>query len=280
MQPQYQQQSQFNCQRIFCLQKSRSDVALDLLHRIANQVQPIMQERKWSVGTLSEFFPENKELLGININKGETIRIRLRSSTDESQFLPYVELVCTMLHELTHIVRSPHDSQFWDLYHSIRDRCEEHMNSGIVGHLRFNIGANGRSSVTTGNGVFSSKSGSSLSSSIQVPFFQGRGQVVGQHHSWIHPIERDRGPSSRSIASAAAAKARLHRLSVRPESKSISISPFQGPARQLDYAPLPDGVTSAQAAAIAAFRRATVVDEKRWRDTSDIDVPEHCTIVE
>lgn len=38
-------------------------------------------------------------LLGLNVNKGQRIDIRLRSPNDESIFLPYDDLLGTLLHE-------------------------------------------------------------------------------------------------------------------------------------------------------------------------------------
>lgn len=41
-----------------------------MLQRLAAQVQPIMQARKWRVPLLSEFFPAQANLLGLNIGGG------------------------------------------------------------------------------------------------------------------------------------------------------------------------------------------------------------------
>ena len=69
------------------------------LCRIASQVRPIMEERGWKVGTLSEFHPTQANLLGININGGREIRLRLRSHRDPTHFLSYESVLGTMLHE-------------------------------------------------------------------------------------------------------------------------------------------------------------------------------------
>lgn len=73
--------------------------ALRLLERIAVQVQPVMRARRWHVPSLQEFFPPNPNLLGINVNAGKLIRIRLRPSHAPDAFLPYEDLLGTMLHE-------------------------------------------------------------------------------------------------------------------------------------------------------------------------------------
>jgi len=44
--------------------------AKQMLTKIAKQVQPIMRKRSWRVPRLSEFFPANANLLGLNIGGG------------------------------------------------------------------------------------------------------------------------------------------------------------------------------------------------------------------
>lgn len=78
--------------------KPREAEALTTLRKIASLVKPIMRQRGWKVGTLAEFYPE-RSLLGININHGEKICLRLRYPSDDSQFLPLDQVLDTMLHE-------------------------------------------------------------------------------------------------------------------------------------------------------------------------------------
>ena len=99
-------------------QKSREAEALKALQKIASLVKPIMRQRGWHVGTLAEFYPDERNLLGewrpegdrerrmlmgyppgINWNRGEKICLRLRYPSDERQFLPMEQVVDTMLHE-------------------------------------------------------------------------------------------------------------------------------------------------------------------------------------
>jgi hypothetical protein len=42
----------------------QADEALHRLRKIASCVKPIMRKRGWRVGTLSEFYPDQKNLLG------------------------------------------------------------------------------------------------------------------------------------------------------------------------------------------------------------------------
>ena len=67
---------------IVTMGKHPNDVeAKQMLERIAKQVQPIMRKRSWRVPRLSEFFPANANLLGLNIGGGggntREIKVRL-----------------------------------------------------------------------------------------------------------------------------------------------------------------------------------------------------------
>lgn len=79
--------------------RPRESEALYTLRKVASLVKPIMRQRSWKVGTLAEFSPSNPNLLGLNINSGQKICLRLRYPGDERQFLPLEQVVDTMLHE-------------------------------------------------------------------------------------------------------------------------------------------------------------------------------------
>jgi hypothetical protein len=76
-----------------------SDYALLTLRKIASCVKPLMRKRGWKVGTLSEFFPEQSNLLGLNVNHGQQILVRLRYAHNPRSFIPYEQVLDTMLHE-------------------------------------------------------------------------------------------------------------------------------------------------------------------------------------
>jgi hypothetical protein len=52
-------------------------------------------------------------LLGLNVGGGgghtREVKVRLRPARDPESFLPYESVLHTMLHELVHNVRGPHD---------------------------------------------------------------------------------------------------------------------------------------------------------------------------
>ncbi|KAJ2376045.1 hypothetical protein IW150_002205 [Coemansia sp. RSA 2607] len=107
--------------------------AQQLLQRVAAQVRPVMQARGWHVPVVREFLPRNANLLGVNINGGQEIRIRLRPAHDPSVFLAFGDLVGTMLHELAHIVRGPHDAVFYATLDALREETQRLMDAGYAG---------------------------------------------------------------------------------------------------------------------------------------------------
>ncbi|KAJ2812657.1 hypothetical protein H4S07_001248 [Coemansia furcata] len=120
--------------------RPQSAEALELLHRLSAQVRPIMAARKWRVQVLREFFPTNPNLLGLNVNRGQEIRIRLRPSHDATQFLPFYDLLGTMLHELVHIVRGPHDAEFYRMLDELKAEAEVLLAKGYRGDGFFSEG--------------------------------------------------------------------------------------------------------------------------------------------
>lgn len=111
----------------------RGDVALTMLRKLASIVKPIMRKHTWHVRVLAEFLPPEQNLLGLNINKGYKILIRLRYHHNADLFLPLEECVDTMLHELTHNVWGDHDSNFYRLWEELRDEHEVLVRKGYTG---------------------------------------------------------------------------------------------------------------------------------------------------
>ncbi|KAL4891221.1 WLM domain-containing protein [Aspergillus ambiguus] len=113
--------------------RPRESEALLILRKVASLVKPIMRRRDWKVGTLCEFYPHQQNLLGLNINAGQKICLRLRYASDQCQFIPIEQVVDTMLHELCHIVHGPHNQQFHALWNQLRDEHEELVTRGYTG---------------------------------------------------------------------------------------------------------------------------------------------------
>ncbi|KAL9262897.1 DNA-dependent metalloprotease WSS1-like protein [Drosera capensis] len=118
---------------IKALKKPGQDEAKRILERIAKQVQPIMRKRKWRGKVLSEFFPNNPSLLGLNVGGGVQVKLRLRRPNREWDFIPYNQVLDTMLHELCHNAHGPHNASFYQLWDELRKECEELISKGITG---------------------------------------------------------------------------------------------------------------------------------------------------
>jgi hypothetical protein len=110
---------------------NRSNEALALLNRIAHAVAPVMKRRKWKVLILKEFYPNQDGLLGMNVNKGQSILIRLRPPWNKNEFYGWEHVMGTMIHELTHMEIGPHNSDFYRLMDEIADEVDKDELSNI-----------------------------------------------------------------------------------------------------------------------------------------------------
>ncbi|XP_031258950.1 DNA-dependent metalloprotease WSS1 [Pistacia vera] len=113
--------------------KPGEEEAKKILERIAKQVQPIMRKHKWRVKVLSEFCPTNPCLLGVNVGCGFNVKLRLRRPNRDLDFIPFEQVLDTMLHELCHNVHGPHNANFYKLWDELRKECEELISKGISG---------------------------------------------------------------------------------------------------------------------------------------------------
>ena len=103
----------------------RHNEADAILKKVASDpaIVAILEKYRWNIGQLSELSPLQQKLLGLNKNKGEEILLRLRHLVspmgEDALFLPYTEIIDTMLHELSHCVHGPHDEKFYTLYREL-----------------------------------------------------------------------------------------------------------------------------------------------------------------
>ncbi|CAK7916851.1 hypothetical protein CAAN3_19S02168 [[Candida] anglica] len=100
------------------------EYARDLLHEVAKLAAPLIYERGFKVGTLCEMLPKNANLLGLNVNRGQKILLRLRYHSNTKSFLPMGDIMGTFLHELTHNVYGPHDQKFYKLLDELKEQYE------------------------------------------------------------------------------------------------------------------------------------------------------------
>lgn len=103
---------------------SDQEYANYLLHQVAKLVAPILHMNKFKVGALCEMYPKNPNLLGLNVNRGQKILIRLRYHSNDKRFYPLGDLIGTMLHELTHNLYGPHDAKFYKFLDGLKKDFE------------------------------------------------------------------------------------------------------------------------------------------------------------
>lgn len=112
---------------------SRSNEAKQLLEKLAQTVGPLMERKKWKVPILKEFFPANDGLLGLNVNRGQSILVRLRPHYNKDEFFPWEHILGTMIHELTHIQIGPHNADFYKLMDELADEVDADVAGGRTG---------------------------------------------------------------------------------------------------------------------------------------------------
>ncbi|PPQ75443.1 hypothetical protein CVT26_016217 [Gymnopilus dilepis] len=109
--------------------------ALGLLRRLADDpaIQHVMQKHKFTVGLLTELAPhEHPELLGLNQNAGQAIKLRLRTDRYDG-FRLYSEVRRVLCHELTHNVWGDHDENFKTLNSQLNREVAEFERSAKEG---------------------------------------------------------------------------------------------------------------------------------------------------
>ncbi|XP_021728396.1 DNA-dependent metalloprotease WSS1-like [Chenopodium quinoa] len=77
--------------------------------------------------------PKINELLGLNVNRGVEVKLRLWRPGRELEFYSFHEVLDTMLHELCHNAHGPHNASFYQLWDQLIKECEESMSKGISG---------------------------------------------------------------------------------------------------------------------------------------------------
>ena len=127
---------------------NRSDEAKRILDKIAITVEAVMIRRKWKVPILKEFYPQQNGLLGMNVNRGQSILIRLRPHYNKDEFYPWEHCIGTMIHELTHMEIGPHDDRFYKLMDEIADEVDNDQVSSYSSNKK----QTSSSSILTGSG--------------------------------------------------------------------------------------------------------------------------------
>lgn len=115
----------------------RAEDALQLLRRVGAEVKGIMRKHGWFLPLLTEFSGFSKsgaDLLGMNRNSGQVIYLRLRHPSSDrtltDSFLPFEDIIGTMLHELAHNTRGPHDEVFYKVLEGLEEEWYEMRRNG------------------------------------------------------------------------------------------------------------------------------------------------------
>ncbi|KAK1231892.1 hypothetical protein PQX77_004983 [Marasmius sp. AFHP31] len=96
-------------------------------------IRHVMQKHKFAVGTLTELAPhENPNLLGLNVDAGQEIKLRLRTDKYDG-FRDYKTIRKTLCHELAHNVWGPHDNNFKELNSQLNREVAEYERSVSTG---------------------------------------------------------------------------------------------------------------------------------------------------
>lgn len=104
----------------------RSDEAKNILNRLLSYTRDMVIRRNFHF-TLEEFYPKDKKLYGLNINR-QIIKIRLRNSNDVNQFLVWDFILGTFIHELTHMLIHKHDATFYKKMDELHNEADDDNN--------------------------------------------------------------------------------------------------------------------------------------------------------
>ncbi|WFD32941.1 hypothetical protein MSPP1_003994 [Malassezia sp. CBS 17886] len=107
------------------LRRDGHERAIVLLKDVGEAVKALMARHGWELPMLSEMYPRGANLLGLNINHGQKICLRLRAAGDADAFLSRQEILAT------HNVRGPHDTVF---YRTLRDLTAEYDEAQQLGY--------------------------------------------------------------------------------------------------------------------------------------------------
>ncbi|TFK29575.1 WLM-domain-containing protein [Coprinopsis marcescibilis] len=93
----------------------------------------VMHKHQFTVGVLTELAPhEHPELLGLNVNKGQAIKLRLRTDRYDG-FRLYKDIRRVLCHELAHNVWGDHDNNFKELNSQLNREVSEYERSVAEG---------------------------------------------------------------------------------------------------------------------------------------------------
>ncbi|KAG8950040.1 hypothetical protein FRC04_008120 [Tulasnella sp. 424] len=105
----------------------KPEAARAVLEKLAADpaIKHVMTKHEFQVGVLTELAPhENPTLLGLNVNAGQSIKLRLRTDAYDGM-RTYKEIRRVLCHELTHNVFGDHDDNFKTLNSQLNREVDE-----------------------------------------------------------------------------------------------------------------------------------------------------------
>ena len=116
---------QYGVYKITTLGLFRDSDVKQTLELCSELCKKIMVVRRWRVLHVAEFIPKSNNLLGVNVNKGQVVRIRFRNKKDSKDLFSFQDIMGTFLHELVHNDHSKHDKVFFGTLNEITKECED-----------------------------------------------------------------------------------------------------------------------------------------------------------
>ncbi|XBW38745.1 hypothetical protein QEN19_004332 [Hanseniaspora menglaensis] len=125
-----------NISTIASLKKGPSpEHCLQMLYSLAHKVSKLMKDNNLSVVHLQEFHPKQSNLLGMNVNSGQKVLLRLRHNNDPHMLLDEDSVMDTLLHELVHNTIGPHNHKFHELWDNFRQQQWGNMAQGLFNNF-------------------------------------------------------------------------------------------------------------------------------------------------
>jgi hypothetical protein len=109
----------------------QDNIVKNKLQSMCKEIEPILLRRKWVVHSLEEFYPNNPALLGLNVNRGRSIKIRCRTPRNRKVLFPDNEIMGTILHELAHITHGDHSAAFQKLWDELWEELKGYKRGDI-----------------------------------------------------------------------------------------------------------------------------------------------------
>lgn len=108
---------------------------LRMLYSLSHKVSKLMEQKSLKINQLQEFHPKQENLLGMNVNKGHKVLLRLRHKRDIYTLMDEESVMDTFLHELVHNTIGPHNDKFNKLWDDFRQQQWGNLTLGLYNNF-------------------------------------------------------------------------------------------------------------------------------------------------